>query len=72
MEQIDKEGFSGSPTRDWAAIRRLLANANASELNKVADLARYLRLLRRGSAIEQALIGLWVTTGQLHGRRGSS
>ena len=32
-----------------------------------ADLTRYLRLLRRGSAIEQALIGLWLTQGTYNG-----
>lgn len=67
MEQIDKDGLSGSPTRDWIALGRLLAKADASELKKAADLARYLRLLRRGSAIEQALIGLWVTQGSYKG-----
>jgi DNA helicase-2/ATP-dependent DNA helicase PcrA len=63
MDQIDEDGLSGSPTQDWIATRQLFAKADASELKKVADLARYLRLLRRGSAIEQALIGLWVTQG---------
>ncbi len=67
MSQIDKEGLSGSPTQDWIAIRKLLAKADAAELNKVADLARYLRLLRRGSMIEQALIGLWTTQGGYKG-----
>lgn len=67
MDQIDEDGLAGSPTQDWIATRRLLAKADASELKKVADLARYLRLLRRGSAIEQALIGLWVTQGNYMG-----
>lgn len=30
-------------------------------------MARYLRLLRRGSTIEQALIGLWVAQGSYRG-----
>lgn len=67
MDQIDKDGLAGSPTQDWIAVRRLLAKADANELKKVADLARYLRLLRRGSAIEQALIGLWVAQGSYKG-----
>lgn len=67
MDQIGEDGLSGSPTQDWIATRRLLEKADASELKKVADLARYLRLLRRGSAIEQALIGLWVTHGNYNG-----
>ncbi len=67
MDQIDRQGLSGSPTQDWIATRRLLAKADAKELKKTADLARFLRLLRRGSAIEQALIGLWVTQGNYKG-----
>ncbi|MEI4235321.1 UvrD-helicase domain-containing protein [Roseovarius sp. D22-M7] len=67
MERINGDGLSGAPTQDWIATRRLLAKADASELKKVADLARYLRLLRRGSVIEQALIGLWVTQGNYMG-----
>lgn len=67
MTQIDENGLSGSPTQDWITTRRLLAKADASELKKVADLARYLRLLRRGSVIEQALISLWVTHGTYAG-----
>jgi len=67
MDQLDKAGLTGSPTQDWVAIRRILEKADAEELNKVADLARYLRLLRRGSAIEQALIGLWVSQGSYRG-----
>lgn len=67
MNRIDKEGLSGSPSHDWVATRRLLEQANAKDLNRVADLARYLRLLRRGSAIEQALINLWVTQGNYEG-----
>lgn len=67
MDQMGKEGLAGSPTQDWIAVRRLLAKADANELKKVADLARYLRLLRRGSTIEQALIGLWVAQGSYRG-----
>ena len=67
MAQIDEEGLTGSPTQDWIATRRLLAKADARELKKIADLVRYLRLLRRGSVIEQALIGLWVAHGNYEG-----
>jgi DNA helicase-2/ATP-dependent DNA helicase PcrA len=67
MARLDKDGLTGSPTQDWVSVRRLLERADAAELNKVAELARYLRLLRRGSAIEQALIGLWVSQGNYRG-----
>lgn len=60
MDQLDESGFTGSPTHDWITVRRLLETADADQLNKVADQARYLRLLRRGSVIEKNLIDLWV------------
>lgn len=40
-------------------MRRALERANADELKRTADHARYLRLLRRGSAIERQLAQLW-------------
>jgi DNA helicase-2/ATP-dependent DNA helicase PcrA len=67
MDALDKDGLAGSPTQDWVTVRQLMEKADATELNKVAELARYLRLLRRGSAIEQALIGLWVLQGNYSG-----
>jgi DNA helicase-2/ATP-dependent DNA helicase PcrA len=67
MDQLDKEGLSGVPTQDWVTVRRRLEKAGAPELTKVADMARYLRLLRRGSAIEQTLIILWVSQGNYRG-----
>lgn len=67
MARLDEDGLAGSPTQDWISVRRRLERAKATELNKVAELARYLRLLRRGSAIEQALIGLWVSQGNYQG-----
>jgi DNA helicase-2/ATP-dependent DNA helicase PcrA len=67
IARLDKDGLTGSPTQDWVDVRRQLEKADATELNRVGDLARYLRLLRRGSAIEQALIGLWVSQGNYRG-----
>lgn len=67
IDQVANDGFNGSPTQDWVRVRRLLEMADADELSLVAGLARYLRLLRRGSAIEQALIGLWVAQGSYRG-----
>jgi DNA helicase-2/ATP-dependent DNA helicase PcrA len=64
---LDKEGLTGAPTLDWVTVRRHLEKAGAPELAKVAEMARYLRLLRRGSAIEQALIVLWVSQGDYRG-----
>lgn len=67
MDQLDQDGFAGSPAEDWRKVRDLLEKADADELKRVADLARYLRLLRRGSMIEQTLIGLWVSQGSYQG-----
>lgn len=67
IDQLDKEGLTGAPTLDWVTVRRRLEKAGAPELAKVAEMARYLRLLRRGSAIEQALIVLWVSQGDYRG-----
>ncbi len=67
MDWFDKEGFTGSPTRDWLSVRRSIEGTNIQELNKVADYVRYLRLLGRGSAIEQALIDLWISQGNYTG-----
>lgn len=67
IDQLDKDGFVGSPTQDWRKVRSILEKASADELKKVADLARFLRLLRRGSIIEQTLISLWVSQGNYRG-----
>jgi DNA helicase-2/ATP-dependent DNA helicase PcrA len=67
IDQLDKEGLIGAPTQDWVTVRRRLETAGVPELVKVADMARYLRLLRRGSAIEQALIILWASQGNYRG-----
>ena len=58
-EAMDKAGFAGSPTEDWLGVRRALERSEAGELTRTADHARYLRLLRRGSAIEERLADLW-------------
>lgn len=67
MDWFDKEGFTGSPSQDWINVRNHINESNSQELKKVANFARYLRLLRRGSAIEQALISLWISQGNYSG-----
>ena len=67
MEELEKNTFIGSPTQDWLKVRHLFEKANADQLNKVANQARYLRLLRRGSAIEQTLASLWVSQANYQG-----
>ena len=59
FEAVDTIGFVGSPTEDWRAVLRALARSDANELKRTGEHARYLRLLRRGSAIEERLAELW-------------
>ena len=59
FEGVKEDGFVGSPTEDWLSVRRALESSDADELRRTADHARYLRLLRRGSAIEERLAELW-------------
>lgn len=67
LDLINAKGFSGSPTEDWLMIRRALERAVADELKRMGDHARYLRLLRRGSAIEDQLAELWKQNGSYYG-----
>ncbi|MFM9928396.1 ATP-dependent helicase [Variovorax sp. H27-G14] len=59
--------LSGSPEEDWAAVRELIAASSAAHVARVAEDARFLRLLHRGSALRTALSGLWRTRGDYVG-----
>lgn len=67
LDGLDASGFSGSPTEDWLVARRALELADADELKRTGGHARYLRLLRRGSAIEEQLAALWREQGTYQG-----
>ena len=67
FEGVDTAGFIGSPTEDWLTVRRALEAADADELKHTGDHARYLRLLRRRSAIEERLGELWKQQGDYVG-----
>lgn len=67
LAELKDAGWSGSPMADWIAIRDRLAAQGADELLKVSEHVRFLRLLRRGSVIEEQLAGLWRTSGNYHG-----
>lgn len=67
FEGVYTAGFIGSPTEDWLTVRRALEVADADELKHTGDHARYLRLLRRRSAIEERLGGLWKQQGDYVG-----
>ena len=67
FEVLGAAELVGSPTEDWLAVRRALERSDADELIRTADHARYLRLLRRGSAIEERLANLWRERGTYEG-----
>ena len=67
FEAVGEIGFVGSPREDWLAVRRALERSDADELKRTAEHARYLRLLRRGSAIEERLAELWRQKGNYEG-----
>ena len=67
FEALENDGFSGSPTRDWLKVRKAFEKAGDDHLKKTAEFARYLRLLRRGSLIEEELTKLWRTSGNYVG-----
>ena len=67
FEAIGADGLVGSPREDWLAVRRALERSDADELRRTGDYARYLRLLRRGSAIEEGLAQLWKQKGTYEG-----
>ena len=67
FEAVGAIDFVGSPTEDWLAVRRALARSDADELKRTAEHARYLRLLRRESAIEERLAELWRQKGNYEG-----
>ena len=67
FEAVDTIGFVGSPTEDWRAVLRALGRSEATELKRTGEHARYLRLLRRGSAIEERLAELWKQNGNYEG-----
>lgn len=64
---VSDVGFVGSPTHDWLTVRRALECAEADEVQRTGAHARYLHLLRRGSAIEEELAALWRKGGTYEG-----
>ena len=67
IETLENDGFTGSPTKDWLMVRKAFEKAGVDHLTKTAEFARYLRLLRRGSLIEEELTSLWRTSGNYVG-----
>ena len=59
--------LSGNPEEDWTLMQELIATSAAPQVARVAEDARYLRLLHRGSALRTALSEMWRTRGDYAG-----
>ncbi|MBV59828.1 MAG: DNA helicase UvrD [Nevskiales bacterium] len=59
--------FSGDPEEDWLRIRRLLESSTEPALKQVAEDAKYIRLLHRGSVLRTNLGAIWRTNGSYVG-----
>ena len=59
--------LSGNPEADWAAVRELIASSTAPQVARVAEDARFLRLLHKGSTLRMALSEMWRTQGDYVG-----
>jgi len=59
--------LTGDPFEDWRAIRALLQDSSADQIRKVADDAKYLRLLHKGSLFQARLDELWRLNGSYVG-----
>ncbi|MEA2328298.1 MAG: ATP-dependent helicase UvrD/PcrA [Thermoanaerobaculia bacterium] len=51
--------FSGDVEQDWLTVRRLFSGSTEQCIREVAEHARYLRFLRKGTALRSALGDLW-------------
>jgi DNA helicase-2/ATP-dependent DNA helicase PcrA len=60
---IRKITLTGSPDKDWFAIRRVLEKGPCSRLRELAREARNIRLLERGAQIRQELSQDWLDNG---------
>ena len=67
MKELTAAALSGSPTTDWVFIQKRTKARNVDDLTKVVDFVRFLRILRRGSTIEENLADLWRRQGNYNG-----
>jgi DNA helicase-2/ATP-dependent DNA helicase PcrA len=51
--------LTGDPEVDWLATRRLIDGAGHDKLKLVADDARFIRLLNRGTQLRENLVARW-------------
>lgn len=55
--------FLGNPEKDWSTVRDILQDSECKRLSKVAEEARNIRLLGRGTQLREALSQAWRETG---------
>ena len=55
--------LTGDPGKDWLLIRRLFVKATSQELQNVANDARFLKFLNRGTKLRSHLAEIWRETG---------
>ena len=55
--------FLGNPEKDWSTVRDILQNSDCKRLRQVAEEARNIRLLGRGTQLREALSQAWRETG---------
>jgi len=55
--------FTGNPNNDWIKVRSVLENSKCKRLQKVANEARNIRLLDRGTQLRDALAMNWRESG---------
>lgn len=61
--------LTGDPDADWLAIRHLIDAAAHDKLKLVAEDARFVRLLNRGTQLRENLIARWRMGGTYDGAR---
>jgi len=61
--------FTGDPMADWLAVRGLLDGATHETVKAVAEDARFIRLLNRGTQLRESLAERWRSKGNYSGAR---
>ncbi|MFC1543094.1 UvrD-helicase domain-containing protein [Candidatus Neomarinimicrobiota bacterium] len=63
--------LSGDPSEDWLSVRHLLEDSTTDVFRQIANDAKYLRLLRKGSVLRSSLSDLWRRNDNYIGARSS-
>ena len=59
--------FSGDPAEDWLVVRNVLSNSQSEDMVRIADDAKYLRLLHKGALLRSRLAEIWRNNGNYFG-----